>query len=230
AVNRRGELCPKGVAAYDVVDDDERLTAPQVRNPETGDLEPASWADALDRVVEEFDDVHREFGPDALAFFASSNCTNEENYVLQKLARVLGTNNVDNCARLCHASTVAAMGARFGAGAMTNTLDDVGEADVFLVCGANPVEQHPVIFSSYLYPAVKRGTKLVVVDPRETGTARRADLHLPVRPGYDIPVLNALCAVVLDEGLEDDAFLDERVVPGSLDALRDHLDGVDVDA
>ncbi|MFC4358376.1 formate dehydrogenase subunit alpha [Halobium salinum] len=230
AVNRRGELCPKGVAAYDVVGDDERLTAPMVRDAPGGGLREASWDEALSRVVDEFAGVRDEFGPDALAFFASSNCTNEENYVLGKLARVLGTNNVDNCARLCHASTVAAMAGRFGAGAMTNTLDDVGEADCFLVWGANPAEQHPVIFSSYLYPALKRGTDLVVVDPRETATARHADVHLPVRPGYDIPLLNAMCAVVLDEGLEGDAFLDARIDADSLDALRAHLDGFDVDA
>lgn len=91
-------------------------------------------------------------GPDAVAFFASSSCTNEANYELQKVARVLGTNNVDNCARLCHASTVAAMQDRFGAGAMTNSLDDLNEADAFLVTGANPAEQHPVAFRSYNCP------------------------------------------------------------------------------
>jgi formate dehydrogenase major subunit len=224
-VNRRGEVCPKGVAAFDVVDHDDRLTQPLVR--EAGHLVTAPWDEAIDRVVEGLADVVETHGPDALAFFASSNCTNEENYVFQKLARVLGTNNVDNCARLCHSSTVAAMSARFGAGAMTNTLDDLREADVFLVCGANPAEQHPIIFQSYLGPALKEGTELIHVDPRANNTTKQADVHLPVRPGYDIPLLNAMAAVVFEEGLEDRAFLAERTT--GVDDLREHLAGVDVE-
>jgi formate dehydrogenase major subunit len=225
-VNRRGEVCPKGVAAFEMVADDERLTRPLVR--EHGHLVTAPWDEAIDRVVAGLADVVETHGPDALAFFASSNCTNEENYVLQKLARVLGTNNVDNCARLCHSSTVAAMSARFGAGAMTNTLEDLGEADVFLVCGANPAEQHPVIFQSYLGPALKDGTELIHIDPRANNTTEQADVHLPVRPGYDIPLLNAMAAVVFEEGLEDRAFLAERTT--GVDDLRNHLAGVDVEA
>ncbi|MEF8908225.1 MAG: molybdopterin-dependent oxidoreductase, partial [Haloarculaceae archaeon] len=173
-------------------------------------------------------DIVDEHGADALAFFASSNCTNEENYLFQKLARVLGTNNVDNCARLCHSSTVAAMSERFGVGAMTNTLEDLTEADCYLVTGANPAEQHPIIFRSYLLPAIREGTDLIHVDPRATDTTDAADLHLPVRPGYDIPLLNAMCTVVLEENLVDEAFVDERTE--GVDALRDHLADVDVDA
>jgi formate dehydrogenase major subunit len=225
-VNGRGEVCPKGVAAFDVVDHEDRLTQPLVR--ESGHLVTAPWDEAIDRVVEGFADIVETHGPDALGFFASSNCTNEENYVFQKLARVLGTNNVDNCARLCHSSTVAAMGARFGAGAMTNTLDDLGEADVFLVCGANPAEQHPIIFQSYLGPALKDGTEMVHVDPRANNTTKQADVHLPVRPGYDIPLLNAMTRVVFEEGLEDRAFLAERTT--GVEDLRAHLEGVDVEA
>ncbi|MFC5365459.1 formate dehydrogenase subunit alpha [Salinirubrum litoreum] len=225
-VNRRGEVCPKGVAAFDVVDHDDRLTQPLVR--ESGHLVTAPWDEAIDRVVAGVADIVETHGPDALGFFASSNCTNEENYVFQKLARVLGTNNVDNCARLCHSSTVAAMSARFGAGAMTNTLDDLGEADTFLVCGANPAEQHPIIFQSYLGPALKDGTTMIHVDPRATATTRHADVHLPVEPGYDIPLLNAMTTVVFEEGLEDRAFLAERTT--GVEDLRAHLAEVDVDA
>ncbi|WP_254829989.1 formate dehydrogenase subunit alpha [Haloglomus salinum] len=225
-VNRKGEICPKGGAAWQMVEDEDRLTQPLVR--ESGRLVTASWAEALDRVVESFTDIVETEGADALAVFASSNCTNEENYLLQKLARLLGTNNVDNCARLCHSSTVAAMGQRFGAGAMTNTLDDLGEADVFLVAGANPAEQHPVIFRSYLYPAIKNGTELVHIDPRENATTEAATHHLPVRPGYDIPLLNAIAAVLVEEGLTDEPFLDERVE--DVAAFREFIAGVDVDA
>lgn len=225
-VNTRGEICPKGAAAWEVVDHDDRLRQPLVR--ESGTLVTAPWDAALGRVETAVRDIVDEHGADALAFFASSNCTNEENYVFQKLARVLGTNNVDNCARLCHSSTVAAMSERFGVGAMTNTLEDLTEADCYLVTGANPAEQHPVIFRSYLLPAIREGTDLIHVDPRANDTTDAADLHLPVRPGYDIPLLNAMCKVVLEEGLVDGAFVDERTE--GVDALRDHLADVDVDA
>ncbi|EJN58441.1 formate dehydrogenase subunit alpha [Halogranum rubrum] len=227
-VNSRGEVCPKGVAAFDVVDHAERLTTPLVRDDD-GDLREATWEEAVSRVETAFGDVVRRHGPDALAFFASSNCTNEENYVLQKLARLLGTNAVDNCARLCHSSTVAAMRERLGAGAMTNSLADVrDETDCLLVVGANPAEQHPIVFRSYLLPAIRRGATLIHVDPRTNATTDAATLHLPVRPGYDIPLLNAMARVVLDEGLVDDAFVSTRVT--GFEAFRTALDDVDVAA
>ena len=223
-VNARGEICPKGAAAFDVVAHDDRLTEPLVRDD--GRLVAASWEEALDRVAEEIGRVVDEHGPDAVQFFASSNCTNEENYVLQKLARVLGTNNVDNCARLCHSSTVAAMSDRLGAGAMTNTLDDLGEADCVFVNGANPAEQHPVAFRSYILPAVQNGATLIHVDPRENDTTTAADIHLPLRPGTDIELLNAVAAVLVEADLVDRAFLEDRTT--GFDRLRDHLDAVDV--
>jgi formate dehydrogenase alpha subunit len=223
-VNREGEICPKGAAAFDMVEHDERLTEPLVR--EGGHLVTAPWDEALARVESGIGSIVAEHGPDAVQFFASSNCTNEENYVFQKLARLLGTNNVDNCARLCHSSTVAAMSERFGAGAMTNTLDDLQEADVYLVTGANPAEQHPVAFRSYLLPAVRDGTTLVHVDPRENDTTRAADIHLPVRPGYDIPLLNAMAAIVVEEGLADEAFLAERTT--GVERFRESLAGIDI--
>ncbi len=224
-VNRRGELCPKGVAAYDVLGHDERLKKPRVRKG--GDLVAVPWDEALSRIAQEFGRIADEHGADALGFFASSGCTNEENYVFQKLARVLGTNNVDNCARLCHSSTVAAMQSRFGAGAMTNTLDDLADADCFFVCGANPAEQHPIIFSSYLAPAVNEGTTLIHVDPRANRTTELADYHLPVKPGYDIPLLNSMCAVIFEEDLEDVRFLRERV--SDVSAFREFVSEIDVE-
>ena len=225
-VNTKGELCPKGAAAWDVVEHEDRLTQPLVRV--NGRLVEATWEEAFDVIEREFDRIVTESGPDSVFFFTSSNCTNEENYVFQKTARKLGTNNVDNCARLCHASTVAAMANRFGAGAMTNSLDDLTEADVFLVTGANPAEQHPVIFRSYLLPALKSGTKLIHVDPRENATTKGADIHLPVKPGYDIPLLNAMAALIVEEGLVDESFVAERTT--GFDVLREYLADIDVDA
>ena len=223
-VNTRGEICPKGASAWEIVDHDERLSRPLIR--ENGELAPVSWEAALDRIVSSFSRIVEESGGDALGFFASSNCTNEENYVFQKLARAIGTNNVDNCARLCHSSTVAAMQDRLGAGAMTNTLDDLGEADTFLVTGANPAEQHPVAFRSYLLPAIRDGTTLIHVDPRANDTTEAADIHLPVRPGHDIPLLNAMAAVLLEEGLVDESFLDRRTE--GVEAFEASIADVDV--
>ncbi|WP_435094963.1 formate dehydrogenase subunit alpha [Halorubrum sp. N11] len=225
-VNARGEICPKGAAAFDVVDHEDRLTEPLVRH--NGRFVTAPWAEAFDRVASGIGRVVDEHGPDAVQFFASSNCTNEENYVLQKLARVLGTNNVDNCARLCHSSTVAAMSDRLGAGAMTNTLDDLQEADCLFVNGANPAEQHPVAFRSYILPAIRDGATLIHVDPRANDTTEAADVHLPLRPGTDIEVANAIAAVLVEEDLVDEAFLTERTT--GFDRLRDHLADVDVEA
>ena len=226
SVNERGEVCPKGVAAFEPVRHEDRLATPLVR--EHGTVVTAPWDEALSRIGDGIGAVVEEHGPDAVAFFSSSNCTNEENYLVQKIARALGTNNVDNCARLCHSSTVAAMVDRFGAGAMTNTLEDVTDADVFLVCGANPAAQHPIIFQSYLAPAITDGTTMIHVDPRENKTTKRADVHLPVTPGYDIPLLNAMAKIILEEDLVDEAFLEDRVE--GREALEAHLADVDVDA
>ncbi|RKS78496.1 formate dehydrogenase major subunit [Haloarcula quadrata] len=223
-VNTKGEICPKGGAAFDVVEHEDRLTEPLVR--ENGRFVTALWETALSRVTDQLGEIIDQHGPDAVEFFASSNCTNEENYVFQKIARMLGTNNVDNCARLCHSSTVAAMSERLGAGAMTNTLDDLAETDCLLVTGANPAEQHPVIFRSYFLPAIRNGATLIHIDPRETDTTEAADIHLDVRPGYDIQLLNSMAKVVLDEGLVDESFVEERTT-GYAD-LTAHLDDVDV--
>ncbi|WP_367175220.1 formate dehydrogenase subunit alpha [Haloarcula rubripromontorii] len=223
-VNTKGEICPKGGAAYDVVEHEDRLTQPLVRA--NGQFATAPWETAMARVADRLGNIIDQHGPDAVEFFASSNCTNEENYVFQKIARMLGTNNVDNCARLCHSSTVAAMSERFGAGAMTNTLDDLAETDCLLVTGANPAEQHPVIFRSYFLPAIRNGATLIHIDPRETDTTDAADIHLDVRPGYDIQLLNSMAKVVLDEDLVDESFIEARTTGYS--ELTAHLDNVDI--
>ncbi len=225
SVNTRGEICPKGAAAFESLDTDDRLTQPMVR--EHGHLVTASWEEALDRVEKHFSEIVEEHGPEALAFFASSNCSNEENYLLQKVARAIGSNNIDNCARLCHASTVAAMADQLGVGAMTNTTDDLMEADVFLATGANPAEQHPVIFNSYLGPAIKDGTTFIHIDPRENQTTRQADIHVPVTPGYDIPLLNAMAKVIVEEELYDEDYVAERTE--GFEEFVSHIERVDLE-
>jgi predicted molibdopterin-dependent oxidoreductase YjgC len=207
-VNEGGELCPKGIAAFDVFDDAERLTHPLMRR--NGDLEPVSWEDAYDRIEREFGEIIADRGPDALAFLGAPHCGNEENYLFGKLARSLGTNNVDNRARLCHDSTVSAMEERLGSGGMTNSLADLADAEAFLVIGSNPADQQPVAFDSYIRPAVNDGTHLIHVDPRANATTRLADTHVAPRPGTDALVVALLVKTILDEGLVDEEFVADR--------------------
>jgi predicted molibdopterin-dependent oxidoreductase YjgC len=207
-VNANGELCPKGIAAFDVFDADDRLTRPLVRRE--GDLEPASWEAAYDRIERGFGGVIEQHGPDALAFLGAPHCTTEENYLFQKLARVLGTNNIDNRARLCHNSTVSTMEDRLGSGGMTNTLADLEEAEVFLVIGSNPADQQPVAFNSSIRPAVNGSAHLIHIDPRANRTTQLADQHLAPHPGADSLVVALMVATILDDGLFDEAFVEER--------------------
>jgi len=203
-----GKLCIKGRRAHEFVPSPERLQHPMVRR--NGELVPATWDEALDVVVSSIRAIREAHSPDAIGLLASAKCTNEENYLMMKLARaVIGTNNVDHCARLCHASTVAGLAAAFGSGAMTNSISDIGEADCILITGSNTIEQHPLIGSRVLQ-AKERGAVLVVVDPRETFLSARADHFLRQRPGTDVAWLNGFMHVIIDEGLHDEAFVAER--------------------
>ncbi|WP_121823515.1 molybdopterin oxidoreductase family protein [Halostella salina] len=204
--NPEGRLCPDGIAAFEPRDD--RLTRPRIRRD--GEAVAVDWDTAIDRVVAEFKAIVDEHGPDALAFLGAPHCTNEENYLLGKLARTLGTNNVDNRARLCHDSTARTLSDRLGYPATTNGLDDLGDADVIVVAGANPAERQPVAFNSFVRPAVADGTTLVHVDPVGNRTTRLADHHLAPKPGTDATVFDLLCAAVVDAGGVDRAFVAER--------------------
>ncbi|WP_135305907.1 molybdopterin oxidoreductase family protein [Haloarcula amylovorans] len=207
-VNRNGRLCQRGIGAFDALGSDERLTTPLVRRD--GELRAATWPEALDRAADALSTVADEHDADALCFFGAPHCTNEENYLLQKLARSLGTNNVDNRARLCHVSGMTALETRLGRPAMTNSLSGLSEAGVLLVVGANPARQQPVAFDSYIRTALHDGTTLVHVDPRENQTTRAASVHLAPRPGTDALVVTALCALVAERGGVDESFVAER--------------------
>jgi formate dehydrogenase major subunit len=220
-----GRLCPKGIAAFDDLDE-HRLRTPLVR--EDGSLREVTWEVAYDRVVESFARVRRERGPDALAFLGSPHCTNEENYLFQRIARLLGTNNVDNRARICHESAASAMRERLGSSAMTNTQADLADADAFLVVGANPAARQPIAFESSVRPAVNDGAALIHVDPRETETGRLADYHLPARPGTDALLLSAMAAAVIEAGTTDESFRERRT--SGYAEYADHLADLDVPA
>ena len=204
----QGKLCIKGRHAQEFIHSPERLQTPLIRR--NGELAEASWDEALDFVSQGLKRIKQTFSADAIGLLSSAKCTNEENYLMMRLARaVIGTNNVDHCARLCHASTVAGLAAAFGSGAMTNSIPEVADAECILITGSNTVEQHPLIGSRVL-TAKERGATLIVVDPRETPLSAQADLFLRPRPGTDVTWINGFMNVIIKEGLHNAAFIKER--------------------
>ena len=203
-----GWLCVKGRFGFDFINHEERLTQPLIRR--NGKLTPATWDEALDYCAERLARIRQDFGPDAIAGLSSAKCTNEENYVMQKFMRAaVGTNNIDHCARLCHASTVAGLARAFGSGAMTNSIEDFERADAIFVIGSNTTECHPVIGAA-IKRAAQRGVPLVVADPRAIELTEFAALHLRQKHGTDVALINALMHVILRERLEDKQFIAER--------------------
>jgi len=204
----KGHLCVKGRYAHAYIHSEDRITTPLIRKD--GELVPATWDEALDRVASEFKRTLDEHGPNAIGVLGSARAPNEDNYLAQKFARVvIGTNNVDCCARVCHGPTAAAMKAMLGTGAATNSYDDIELARCFLVIGCNPTENHPIVGERVLQ-AVRQGARLIVIDPRRIDLADHADVHLPIKPGSNVPLLNAMAHVIFAEGLADRAFLASR--------------------
>ncbi|MFO7941860.1 MAG: formate dehydrogenase subunit alpha [Bacillota bacterium] len=215
--NPAGQTCVKGRFAHEFISHPDRLTTPLIR--EGDGFREAGWDEALEVVADGLRHVISRYGADAVGGLSSARCTNEENYLMQKFMRaVVGTNNVDHCARLCHASTVAGLGTAFGSGAMTNSLDDLAAADVIFVIGSNPTENHPVI-GSMIKGAVAAGSKLIVADPRRLELSEMADVAIQQRPGTDVALINGFLHVILRDGLEDEDFIRERTE--NLDAVRE---------
>jgi formate dehydrogenase alpha subunit len=214
----QGTLCAKGNAALEVLDHPERLTQPLIK--ENGHFREVKWNEALNRIVERLSAVRQAHGPDALGFLASAKCSNEENYLLQKLARSLGTNNVDHCARLCHAPTVVGLTHSLGSAAMTNPLPDLARADCVFIVGSNLAANHPTA-ARWLWQARDQGAKIIVADPRLTPTAWLADMFLQLRPGSDAALLNGMMHVVINEGLADRDFVARRTT--GFEALARHV-------
>jgi formate dehydrogenase major subunit len=203
-----GHACMKGRFGWTYIYAADRLKTPLLR--EGGGWKPVSWDAALDRIAQEFTRVQDEHGPDAVAAISSSRGTNEENYLFGKFIRcVMGTNHIDNCARVCHSATVTGMMETLGASAATNSINDLDHARLIMVVGANPTESHPVVGAA-IKRAHRRGIPLIVIDPRRTELARMADLHLQLRPGANVAVFNAMGYVLAREGLVDRAFVARR--------------------
>jgi formate dehydrogenase alpha subunit len=216
-----GTNCPKGRHALDFLYHPDRLTYPLVKTKDK--LKKASWEEALEKVAEGFKGVDpKEFG-----VLASGKNTNEDAYVLQKFARVvMKTNNVEYCARYCHSATVAGLLPTVGSGVMETSQLDIPLADCIIIFGVNIKETFPMI-SKRVIEAKKKGAKVIVVDPRNTLTARLlGDIHLQVRSGSDVALANAMMAIILAEGLENKKFIEERTA--DFDELKKHLESFDL--
>ena len=215
----RGRLCVKGWLAHDFVHHPDRLKFPLIRRGER--MVRGSWEEALSLTAKRLKEIKEDSGPDALAVLTSAKGTNEENYLLAKLARAaLKTNNVDHVARLCHAPSVAGLGASLGSGAMTNPIRSLLSADAILVTGSNTTEQHPLI-AAHILEAQSRGATLIVADPRKTQIAMLADVHLEPRLGSDVAWINGILNLIIERGLADEDFIKERTEGFS--ALRESV-------
>jgi formate dehydrogenase (NADP+) alpha subunit len=204
----KGNLCIKGRYGYDFIHHPNRLTTPLIK--EDGRFREASWDEALQLVAKRFKEIIAEHGEDKVGGFSSSRCSNEENFLLAKWVRcAVGSNNVDNCARVCHAPTVAGLAATLGAGAATNSLEQMSDIDTIFIIGSNTTEGHPIV-SLYLKEAMQKGAKIVVADPRQIWFAERSDVWLNLKPGSNIALLNGIIRVILENGWEDKQFIETR--------------------
>ncbi|NOQ17720.1 MAG: formate dehydrogenase subunit alpha, partial [Dehalococcoidales bacterium] len=217
----KGRLCVKGrYGISEFVHHPARLTTPLIRR--NGKLAEATWDEALDLVAGKL----ASYEKGEVAVISSAKCTNEENYLIQKLARaVLGTNNVDHCARLCHAPTVAGLVQSFGSGAMTNSISEIGDARSILAIGTNTTSAHPVIGLEVI-KAVRKNARLIVANPREIDLCRHAELWLRHWPGTDVALLMGMMRVIVDENLADSAFIAERC--DGFDDFKQSLENFDL--
>ncbi|MDO5624315.1 MAG: molybdopterin-dependent oxidoreductase [Pseudomonadota bacterium] len=235
-------LCVKGRFGFDYVASPDRITTPLIRRADAPKdvahcesppdwrtvFREATWDEALDLAAGKLVALKAAHGPKSLAGFGSAKGSNEEAYLFQKLVRTgFGSNNVDHCTRLCHASSVAALLEGVGSGAVSNPVKDVELAEVIVIIGSNPTANHPVA-ATWMKNAAQRGAKIVLADPRVTDIARHAWRVLPFKPGADVAMLNALLHVIVGEGLCDETFLRERA--DNFDALKANVQGYSPEA
>ncbi|MCU7874462.1 MAG: formate dehydrogenase subunit alpha [Candidatus Thiodiazotropha sp. (ex Lucinoma borealis)] len=228
-------LCVKGRYGFDYVHHPQRLTVPLIRREDAPkraeldldrenpfkDFREASWEEALDFAATGLRNLHDQLGPTGLAGFGSAKCSNEEAYLFQKLIRTgFGSNNVDHCTRLCHASSVVALLEMIGSGAVSNPVVDVSDAELILIIGSNTTENHPVA-ATFIKNEVRAGKTLIVMDPRRTAIAGHATHFLHFKPDTDVALLNAIMHAVIEQDLVDRKFVAERT--HGFQALESHL-------
>lgn len=209
-----GHACVKGRFAWEYAFHEDRMTKPMIREEITDPWREVSWDEAIDYAAKRLTAIQDKYGRKSIGGITSSRCTNEEVYVVQKLIRAaFGNNNVDTCARVCHSPTGYGLNQTLGTSAGTQTFDSVMDADVILVIGANPTDAHPV-FGSRMKSRLQQGAALIVIDPRAIDLVKnphiKADYHLPLLPGNNVAVINALAHVIVEEGLEAVDYVAER--------------------
>ncbi len=207
--SNHGLLCVKGRSgSFDFVHSPDRLTRPLIKNHETGEFIEVNWDTAIRYAAMRFMEIKEEYGNESLAGFACSRSANEDIYMVQKMVRTcFGNNNTDNCARVCHSATVAGLAKTLGSGAMTNPIYDIThDVDCILLVGSNPEEAHPVV-GMQIRQAIEKGTRLIVVDPREISLSKKADIHLKLRPGTNVAFANGMLNVIINEGLTDEDYI-----------------------
>lgn len=220
-----GHTCLKGRYAFKFYDHPDRLRSPMIKR--NGEFEEVSWDEAYDFMVSEFNRIKAEKGPDAIAGISSARTPNEENYLMQKFIRaVIGTNNIDCCARVCHSPTALGMQRTFGTGAATNSIEDLELTDCIFVIGANPTDAHPVT-GARIKQKFMKGVTSIVVDPRKIELAKYATYHLQLRPGTNVALLDMMMYYIISEGLEDKEFIESRLEGYA--EFRENILKVDVD-
>lgn len=206
--SNQGRLCVKGRFGHQYIQDKTRLTHPLIKK--NGKFVKASWDEAILYTKRALQTIKNTYGSHALGGLSSAKCTNEENYLFQKMVRaVFGCNNVDHCARLCHASTVAGLVHAFGSGAMTNSITELTDADCIFVTGSNTTETHPVI-ATFIKNAVRNNADLIVADPRKIDLVKKSTLHLQHKNGTDVALINGLMNVIYSKGLHNQEFIKKR--------------------
>jgi formate dehydrogenase alpha subunit len=221
-VVNKGNLCVKGRFGYDFIYHPQRVTVPLIRKIpqqpgqrtqafDRAEWRETTWDEALDLVADRLVEIYRRDGADAIACYLCAKATNEDNYLLQKLFRSqFRTNNVDHCTRLCHAGSVVALQQAVGSSAMSNTASEVVHSDVFIVTGSNTTENHPIIALQMKAAVQKHGARMIVIDPRRLELVDNAELWLQLKPGTNVPLFSAMAQVIIDEGLVNQEFIDQR--------------------
>ncbi|GHF20520.1 formate dehydrogenase subunit alpha [Kordiimonas sediminis] len=209
-----GHACVKGRFAWGYATHDDRILSPMVRDSIDDPWRKVSWDEALDTAAARLQATQKKYGRTSIGGITSSRCTNEEVWLVQKLVRAtFGNNNVDTCARVCHSPTGYGLAQTYGTSAGTQDFDSIEECDLILLIGSNPTDAHPV-FGSKMKQRLRQGAKLIVIDPRQIDLVRtphvEAEYHLPLKPGTNVPVINAIAHTIVEEGLADEAFINER--------------------
>ena len=209
--SNHNRLCVKGRSgSFDFIHSNDRITKPLIKDKATGRFKEATWDEAISYTAKRLMEIKEKYGKESLAGFACSRSANEDIYMVQKMVRTcFENNNTDNCARVCHSATVAGLAKTLGSGAMTNPIHDIThDVDCILLVGSNPEEAHPVV-GMQIRKAVKNGTRLIVVDPRDIGLSKHADIHLKIRPGTNVAFANGMMHVMIKEDLIDHDYIEK---------------------